>query len=235
SPQLRSGGVNSRHLNVSAFLIVALAAAAFLRAMTGCGGGGSAATPVNSSSFPQPQVRMSSNHVLKTTLRALIASNSVLNDGTGVADVIEGPTFEGTIPGPTMVVHPGDRLEIDVVNEFPANPPVTRQGAFPHEPYTINLHTHGLEVSPQGNADNVFRTMEPGTTNRVSIQIPSDHPSGTFWYHPHQHGAVTFNLMGGMAGMLIIKGGKGTLDGLPEIRTVKDLVMDFQVLHSTTG
>ena len=177
---------------------------------------------------------MSSNGVLKTSLHAEIASNSVLNSATDTTDVIQSPTFEGTIPGPTLVVRPGDKLEINVINQFPDNPPVTRAGAFPHTPYTINLHTHGLEVSPMGDSDNVFRTMDPGTTNKVTIQLPSTHPAGTFWYHPHEHGAVTFDIMGGMAGMLIVKGGKGTIDAVPQVRAAKDIVMDFQVLHTTT-
>ena len=71
----------------------------------------------------------------------------------------------------------------------------------------MNLHTHGLEVSPLGISDNIFRKMEPGTANDVEVKIPSDQPSGTYWYHPHKHGAVTFQFFGGMAGFLIIKGG----------------------------
>ena len=35
-----------------------------------------------------------------------------------------------------------------------------------------------------------------------------------------------------MAGFLIIKGGPGTLDGLPEIKAAKDLVMGFQVIRT---
>jgi hypothetical protein len=35
-----------------------------------------------------------------------------------------------------------------------------------------------------------------------------------------------------MAGFLIIKGGPGTLDDLPEIKAAKDLVMGFQVIRA---
>ncbi len=214
-------------------LAVALLAAGVFRALSGCGGSSSSSSTPSTNSFPQPQVRISSHGVLNTSLHAEIASNRVLNSTTNSFDVIEGPTFEGTIPGPTLIVKPGDRLNILLVNQFPANPSVTRAGAFPHAPYTTNLHTHGLEVSPQGNSDNVFRTMDPGTTNQVTIDIPATHPSGTFWYHPHEHGAVTFQVMGGMAGMLIVAGGKGTLDSVPEVRAAKQIVMDFQVLRTT--
>ncbi len=226
-----------RLLTTTATVLLLVLAVGIFRALSGCGSGSgssNSATP-NTNSFPQPSVRRASKGELNTSLHARIASNMVLNAATGDYDVIEGPTFEGTIPGPTLILKPGDRLNISVVNDLPANPPVTRAGAFPHAPYTINLHTHGLEVSPMGNSDNVFRTMEPGTTNQVTVDIPASHHSGTFWYHPHEHGAVTFDLMGGMAGMLIVQGGPGTLDTVPQVKAAKQIVMDFQVLHSTTS
>jgi FtsP/CotA-like multicopper oxidase with cupredoxin domain len=83
-----------------------------------------------------------------------------------------------------------------------------------------------------GISDNVFRQMAPGTKNHVRVDIPYDHPSGTFWYHPHKHGSTTFQVIGGMAGFLIVKGGPGTLDELPEIKAAKDLVMGFQVIRA---
>ena len=78
-------------------------------------------------------------------------------------------------------------------------------GGFPHDPSTTNLHTHGLTVSPQGMGIIVLREMEPGTMNPVQIKIPDDHQTGTFWYHPHKHGSVSYQLSGGMAGMLIVE------------------------------
>ena len=187
-----------------------------------------------SNGFPQPQIRQSSGRVLNTTLKAQITTNTLKDAATGQTFVIQGPAYEGKFPGPTLVVEPGDTLNIDLVNNFPPNPPSHRGGAFHHlEPYTTNLHTHGLTVSPQGISDNVLREMQPGGThNPVSVHIPSEHTSGTFWYHPHQHGSVTFQFMGGMAGMLIIKGGAGTLDAVPAVQAAKDIAMVFQVLRT---
>jgi FtsP/CotA-like multicopper oxidase with cupredoxin domain len=184
------------------------------------------------SEFPQPERRKSSGGILKTTLRASIADNTLTDNFTGETRVVHALTFEGTIPGPTLVVEPGDTLSIDMPNDLPPNPQEQRDGAFPHDPYTINLHTHGLEVSPLGISDNVFRHMEPGTNNHVKVEIPRDHPTGTYWYHTHKHGSVTTQFFGGMAGFLIIKGGPGTLDALPEIKAAKDVVMGFQVIRS---
>jgi len=156
----------------------------------------------------------------------------VVDEASGATRQISTPTFEGTIPGPTLSVEPGDKLSISLVNALPANPNGQRNGAFPHDPYALNLHTHGLRVSPLGISDNIFREMEPGTANQIEVDIPKNHPTGTFWYHPHKHGSVTFQLISGMAGFLIVKGGPGTLDAVPEVAAAKDIVMGFQVIRT---
>lgn len=184
------------------------------------------------STFPQPEVRESAKGVLKTTLEACIGRNKVVDQPSGETRVLKTTTYEGGIPGPTLVVKPGDRLSIDLTNNLPKNPKGLRTGYFPHDQYTTNFHSHGLTVSPLGNSDNPFRLMQPGTTSPVRIDIPKDHPSGTFWYHPHKHGAVSYQLLGGMAGFLIVKGGPETLDAVPEVAAAKDVVMGFQVIRT---
>ena len=242
-----------QRLSISrALMVLAIVGAtvALSRTMTGCGGGGSSSETTTASSFPQPQVLRSSHGVLSLTLRAEVATNEILGPAaapttvggaisaaskTTVVGTITGPTYDGKLTGPTLILDPGDTLKIKLINDLPPNPPVTRTGMYPHEPYTTNFHSHGLEVSPQGNSDNVLRVMEPGTTNQVEIQIPSYHHAGTFWFHPHNHGSVTFQMMGGMAGMLIVRGGAGTVDEVPEVKAAKQIVMDFQVLHTTSA
>jgi FtsP/CotA-like multicopper oxidase with cupredoxin domain len=187
------------------------------------------------SGFPQPHVRRSRNGVLQTTLHACISTKEMLDENPVPPQMVEfhPPTFEGTIPGPTLEVKPGDRLSILLANDLPANPANERDSAFPNSENTLNLHTHGLTVSPLGMSDNIFREMRPGTTNLIQIDIPKDHPSGTYWYHVHKHGSVTYQFLGGMAGFLIVKGGEGTLDEVPEVAAAKDVPMAFQVIRST--
>ena len=72
--------------------------------------------------FPQPQVRQSSHGALQTTLHAAIARNLVQDPTTGETRAIETPTYEGTIPGPTLRLKPGDTLEMLLVNNLPLNP-----------------------------------------------------------------------------------------------------------------
>jgi FtsP/CotA-like multicopper oxidase with cupredoxin domain len=187
------------------------------------------------SGFPIPHVRRSSNEVLRTTLHACISDIEILDQNAQPPETAEihPPTFEGTIPGPTLVVKPGDKLSILVVNDLPTNPPNERANRFPHDEYTLNLHTHGLTVSPLGISDNIFREMAPGTANQVEIQIPKDHPTGTYWYHVHKHGSANFQFFSGMAGFLIVKGGEGTLDAVPEVVAARDVPMAFQVIRAT--
>ncbi len=182
-----------------------------------------------------PEVRQSVNGVLSTTLNAIISTNQMLDQNAQPPETVEfnPPTFEGTIPGPTLEVNPGDQLSILIVNDLPLNPVNERGGFFPHDENTLNLHTHGLTVSPLRNADNIYREMPPQTANLIQIDIPQDHPSGTFWYHTHKHGSVTYQFLGGMAGFLIVKGGAGTLDTVPEVAAAKDIPMAFQVVRST--
>ena len=97
--------------------------------------------------------------------------------------------YNGTTPGPTLRVAPGDVLRLTLANELDQ---------------TTNLHTHGLHVSPEGNGDNVFRMVEPGERATYEYVVPADHPTGTFWYHPHHHGTVADQVFGGLFGALLV-------------------------------
>jgi suppressor of ftsI len=68
-----------------------------------------------------------------------------------------------------------------------------------------NLHSHGLNVSPLNNGDNVFVHIAPGQTFNYQIKIPERH-IGLFWYHPHAHGDVDRQIIGGMSGGILVEG-----------------------------
>ena len=106
-------------------------------------------------------------------------------------------------------------LRIRLSNELPPNPdPVPLDMALPHHFNTTNFHAHGLHVDPGALADNIFRSMEPGQSYDIEIAIPANHPSGTFWYHPHHHGSADVQMVSGMAGALIVE---GDFTDVPEI------------------
>jgi suppressor of ftsI len=104
---------------------------------------------------------------------------------------IRGRVFNGSFVGPTLRVRPGERIELELVNHL-------------MEP--TNLHFHGLHVSPGGEADNIFRMVNPDERVQYVLEIPLDHPTGTFWYHPHMHHLALEQVFGGMSGVIVIDG-----------------------------
>ncbi len=114
----------------------------------------------------------------------------------------------GELVGPTLRVRKGHWLRIRVRNRLdpnllPAeveNPPAD----YPQGFASTNLHTHGLHVSPKGKGDNIYVEIKPSEDHQFEYQVLRNHPTGTFWYHPHKHGSVALQLTGGMAGALIV-------------------------------
>ena len=95
---------------------------------------------------------------------------------------------------PVLRVRLGDTLRIRFHNALLDDP--------------SNLHFHGMSVSPQGQGDNVFVHVHPGGTFSYEVQIPARgrQGPGLFWYHPHAHGVVDKQIMGGMSGGLVVEG-----------------------------
>lgn len=118
--------------------------------------------------------------------------------------------YNGTIPGPTLRVAPGDTLRVTLTNDLDT---------------TTNLHTHGLHVSPEGESDNVFRMIDSGQSARYEYTIPPDHPTGTFWYHPHHHGTVANQVFGGLFGALLVVGPDGTAPARERVLVVSDITL----------
>jgi FtsP/CotA-like multicopper oxidase with cupredoxin domain len=137
-------------------------------------------------------------------------------------------TFNGLVPGYTWELRPGDTLKVHLRNRLPKLPPMPIRMDRPHQWTDMNLHTHGLHVSPSGNSDNVFLDIPPGCDHHLKFELPSDHPAGLFWYHPHRHGGVTQQLRAGMAGMLIVR---GDIDEVEEVCAAEEQVMVLQSIE----
>jgi FtsP/CotA-like multicopper oxidase with cupredoxin domain/peroxiredoxin len=189
-------------------------------------------------SSPDPEVwRADREHVLRVQKKRLTLSGTAEN---GRPREVEMLTYNGRLVGPTIRVRRGETLKIKVVNELPkADEPVVadteNQADPPHDLYTTNLHTHGLHVSPVGNSDNAFREIPPGGSFDYSFTIPMDHPSGTFWYHPHKHGSVAYQLGNGLAGALIVEGDDTPgavrdLESVPEVAAAQERTLVLQQL-----
>lgn len=132
--------------------------------------------------FVQPEIRTSEAGLLYVRLEAATGVRLAGRETSALG-------YNGTSPGPTWRVRPGDVVQVDLVNGL-------------DEP--TNLHVHGLHVSPEGNGDNVFIEVREGETFRYEYRLPDDHATGTFWYHPHFHGLVADQLFGGLAGVIVV-------------------------------
>jgi FtsP/CotA-like multicopper oxidase with cupredoxin domain len=102
----------------------------------------------------------------------------------------QGMLYNGSYMPPVWRLHAGDSLTVTLHNRL-------------NEP--TNLHFHGLDVSPLGNGDNVFLHIQPGSNFTYHITIPQKHV-GLFGFHPHLHGDVDRQIIGGMSGGIIIEG-----------------------------
>ena len=164
--------------------------------------------------LPQPRVLRSRGGHLHVNLVCRRASVQM-----GAPVPVRTYTYDGVVPGYTWELAAGDTLTVDVINRLPRLTPAEHHLGMemtrPHDWTTTNLHTHGLHVAPDGIADNIFRTIPPGTHKHFEIPIPGDHQAGLFWYHPHHHGGVTQQVRAGMAGAIVVR---GDLDQVDEVR-----------------
>ena len=67
----------------------------------------------------------------------------------------------------------GDMLKVHLRNRLPKLPPMPVHMDRPHEWTNTNLHTHGLHVSPGGNADNVFLEIRPARITSTRSTFPT--------------------------------------------------------------
>jgi FtsP/CotA-like multicopper oxidase with cupredoxin domain len=186
---------------------------------------------------PEPRDLRSSNGVLKLdlTIRDQRQSDGSIRYCYLLGDATQSPTLR---------LHPGDLLVLDLKNELmnPLPGDVARHHVHErdhsHEhakmsqssdPCTsaimslisTNLHFHGLSVPPECHQDDVLKTsIQPGDPPfEYRFRIPADEPPGMYWYHPHIHGFSKAQVMAGASGALIIEGlerANPQVAGLPE-------------------
>lgn len=155
----------------------------------------------------------------------------------------------GTYPAPTLQVFPGERLVIHLENGLTGldirdfyDPNYTREGAdvpvypAPLTKSPVNLHTHGLHVSPKGNSDNVLLHMPVGAANTYVYDVPTSMPQGAYWYHPHLHTLTAAHVYYGLAGLLAI----GRTDGnLPLVTQkaipIRNMALQYNFVFDRQG
>ena len=149
-------------------------------------------------------VKASKDGKLDVTLTAKVGETTV------AGQAVTAWVYDGAFPSSTLRIQNGDTVRIKVVNELPE---------------MTNFHTHGFHVSPGGNSDNIFVMIPPGESFQYEYQIPTTHPPGLYWYHPHPHGISDNQVAGGMAGVIV---NEGELDQLPGIAGLTEHLMVLQ-------
>jgi FtsP/CotA-like multicopper oxidase with cupredoxin domain len=110
-------------------------------------------------------------------------------------------TYNGSFPAPTIRAKKGDTLRIHLKNSLP----MMGTNILGHHREMTNLHTHGLHVSPSGNADNMMVMLMSGDTFDYEYDLSMQDPGTINFYHPHTHGSVAEQYWGGMAGALLVE------------------------------
>jgi FtsP/CotA-like multicopper oxidase with cupredoxin domain len=153
-------------------------------------------------------------------LNILYTESPIFNPATGRDDMVKLRSYRDAhaprpppVPfvAPTIEIQPGETVRVTLHNQLPSDDPSCQGMHMPDIPHCFNhtnLHSHGIWTSPAGNGDNVLIDISPGVSFEYEYNVPIDHPSGTFWYHPHLHGSTALQVSSGMAGALIVRGNR---------------------------
>jgi len=164
-------------------------------------------------SFPGPTLRVNAGDRIK--LKLLNYLPLLTEDEVGVCEPANYPT-----PGPTPSTTPAA-----------GTPTLTPAPAFNNDVYpncfnennVTNMHYHGMHIDQGESGDDVLLAIYPNGQSEHDVEhgtehgmipkigendydfvVPTDHPQGTFWYHPHKHGATDIQVANGMAGAIIV-------------------------------
>ncbi len=123
--------------------------------------------------------------------RMTIEEKKMVIDNQGTT--LQAMTFDGSMPGPTMVVHEGDYVELTLVN------PATNSLA-----HNIDFHA---ATGALGGGKLTF--IAPG--QETVLRFKADR-SGTFIYHCAPEGMVPWHVVSGMSGTLMVLPREGLKD-----------------------
>ena len=134
---------------------------------------------------------------------------------TGTIEFFEGHTtatmgVNGSLLGPTLIVHKGDDLNVHVTNSL-------------GEPTT--LHWHGMHVSAV-NDGGPHTVIEPDETWNPQFKVMNQ--ASTMWYHPHLDEYTDEHVSKGIAGFILIKDDEEAALDLPRTYGVDDIPLAIQ-------
>jgi FtsP/CotA-like multicopper oxidase with cupredoxin domain len=218
--------------------------------------------PAVRSDYSEPVMLTSKDGVLEVTLTAHqgharldTVVKPVQNFLVFAYHVVRGTSSNGQMSGdnlyppPTLRAYPGETLIVHMNNALTGltirdyfNPAYTSKGKevplYPEQVTSspLNLHIHGVHVSPKGNSDNAMLHISAGMSNTYTYHIPKDMPQGAYWYHSHLHTLTTGQTYYGLAGLLAI----GRTDGnLPVVTTnhipIRNMVLQYNDVFDRAG
>ena len=212
--------------------------------------------------FSEPVVLASKDGVLEVRLiakqgeaRLDTVATPVQNMLVFAYELIRGTASNGQMsgdnlyPSPTLQVFPGETLIVHLDNALTGltirdffDPQYTAKGEeVPLYPpmmtsSPLNLHVHGVHVSPKGNADNVMLHIPGGMSNTYTYNIPKTMPQGAYWYHSHLHGLTTPHVYYGMAGLLAIGRTDGNLPLVTQNQIpIRNMVLQYNYVFDRAG
>ena len=234
---------------------------AIVLVMSGCTSGSRNSTDLDPS-YREPVKLASENGVLEVRLTARESEaklNTVARPVTGMLlydwQLVRGTSSGGktsgehAYPAPTLAVQPGEKLVIHMSNGLhdlnipdfidpvltPADAAVPLVPA-PATDVPINLHTHGLHVSPNLNADNVLLDIPARMGNTYEYDIPADHPQGVYWYHPHRHQLTESQVYRGLAGLIEVGRPEGDIPKVSANNlTVRTMALQMNFVPNRAG
>jgi FtsP/CotA-like multicopper oxidase with cupredoxin domain len=218
--------------------------------------------PAIRSDFSEPVMLTSKDGVLEVALTAHQGHARLDTVATPVQNflvfayrVVRGTSSNGQMSGdnlyppPTLQAYPGETLIVHMNNALTGltirdyfNPAYTAKGKevplYPEQMTSspLNLHIHGVHISPKGNSDNVMLHISAGMSNTYIYHIPKDMPQGAYWYHSHLHTLTTGQTYYGLAGLLAI----GRTDGnLPVVTAnhipIRNMILQYNGVFDRAG
>lgn len=118
-------------------------------------------------------------------------NKTIVVDDAGTT--FQAMTFNGSMPGPTMVVHEGDYVELTLVN--PADSTM---------PHNIDFHAATGALGGAG-----LTLVQPGEEATLRFKATR---SGVFIYHCAPEGMVAWHVLSGMSGVLMVLPRDGLAD-----------------------
>jgi blue copper oxidase len=144
---------------------------------------------------------------LEVRLRAVESEVPILSGIPTSVWTYQGEVIQGdaaslqSIPdsylGPIFRVQQGQHVRIHFVNELTED---------------SIIHWHGL-ILPEAMDAHPHYAIAPGETYVYDFQVINR--AGTYWYHPHPHGATATQVYNGLAGLFIVSDDEETATGLP--------------------